>query len=241
MALGERQGQQIDRFGQKTESGLEALRKSNEERLSSAESAQERRGQDIRKTLEEFNASNRTELGSQRDRMQTLLQELQRTSDLLSQRVKNLMANSEYVYRRNRDLEDFDFSAAGICLSKALEVWLSENVDGIIERIPLLQKFLIRNDGDIYQTQKMGFGDMAMFFFNLGNEYIKNVSTQEQIKLLFPNMMEMKQLKEDINWLASRYRNAFAHKDDMPRMTYEKFREESVEFLKKWVFRFEMC
>jgi len=156
--------------------------------------------------------------------------------DSMSSKVRNQAANSEYSYMRNRDLRDFDFTAASICLSKAIEIWLEETIVAPLATIPAVRQLLKNRANKVISPHKATIGDVSHFFSRLGFKItsgLLRIDAAKVFPLINPEILE--ELSGDLDKIALGYRNGWAHKDPMPREVYETFRDAAVEFFNGWV------
>lgn len=155
--------------------------------------------------------------------------------DPLPNRVKNEIANSEYSYQHHCDLRDFDFTAAGICLSKAVEIWAEEKVIS-----PLLELQVESGKySKSYQTSpyKKTLGSFATILHIAESTIQKNNRLRVAVKKAFPDVTkgDLRNLADDLSVISSKYRNHWVHEEPMDRETYEAFRELAPDFFKRWV------
>ncbi len=155
--------------------------------------------------------------------------------DSLPDRVKNEIANSEYSYQHHCDLRDFDFTAAGICLSKAVEIWVEEKVINPLLELQVGSGKCLRS----YQTYpyKKTLGSFATILHIAESTIQKNNSLRVEVKKAFPdvNKGDLRNLADELNVIRSKYRNHWVHEEPMDRKTYEAFRELAPDFFKRWV------
>ncbi|MGB4298432.1 MAG: peroxide stress protein YaaA [Candidatus Saccharicenans sp.] len=155
--------------------------------------------------------------------------------DPLPDRVKNEIANSEYSYQHHCDLRGFDFTAAGICLSKAIEIWLEEKViSPLLELQVKSGKYLKSSQTHQYKKTLGGF---ATILHIAESKIKKNNWLKVEVKKTFPKVTEgdFEKLADDLNFISSKYRNHWVHEEPMDRETYEAFRQFSSNFFKRWV------
>jgi hypothetical protein len=158
--------------------------------------------------------------------------------DPLPDRVKNEIANSEYSYQHHCDLRDFDFTAAGICLSKAVEIWAGEKViDPLLKLPPELAKYFRGSQASPY---KKTLGTFACILRTTESEIKNNNWLKVHVKNTFPkvNTGDFEKLADDLNVISSKYRNSWVHDEPMDRETYEAFRQKAPELFKEWVHKF---
>ena len=157
--------------------------------------------------------------------------------DPLPNRVKNEIANSEYSYQHHCDLRDFDFTAAGICLSKAVEIWVEEKVVrplvGISELAKLLRNIRKREISPSAAT----LGDITEFLDEAAQKFQRDLITRRAITRCFSeiNSEAFRSFTRDLIEIKDEYRNSWVHKKIMGRKEYENFRELSPSFFKRWV------
>jgi len=158
--------------------------------------------------------------------------------DPLPERVKNEIANSEYSYQHHCDLRDFDFTAAGICLSKAVEIWVEEKVIKPLQEIQAASKKNLK--GSQASPYKKTLGTFA-FILRAAESKIKNNNwLKVHVKNTFPKVtgVDFGKLADDLNVISSKYRNSWVHDEPMDRETYEAFRRKAPELFKEWVHKF---
>jgi cytoplasmic iron level regulating protein YaaA (DUF328/UPF0246 family) len=159
------------------------------------------------------------------------------TWNSLSGEVKNQIANSEYSYDRNRDLRDYDFTSASICLSKAVEIWLQDTVVSPLITIPDVRKFLKNKSGKLIAARRATLGNISCFLETVGKRLYYDSWLRNDIKNIMPEVgpSDFEELEKEIAVIASKYRNGWAHREPMPKTTYEEFRIEAHRFFTKWV------
>jgi hypothetical protein len=150
--------------------------------------------------------------------------------------VKKQIANSEYSYVRNRDLRDFDFTAAAICLSKAIEIWLEETIVRPLIAIPTIRPLLVNSKGKSISADYATLGNIACFLTELERRIRVDSWLRNDISNLIPNILppEIGVLEYDIWDISKNYRNGWAHKKLMPRTLYEEYRLKAIEFFNSW-------
>ena len=160
--------------------------------------------------------------------------------DSMSNKVRNQIANSEFSYMRNRDLREFDFTAASICLSKAIEIWLEITIVAPLATIPAVRQLLRNRANKVISPHKATIGDVSHFFSRLGLGITGGLLRIDSAKV-FPsiNPEVLEELSGDLVKVALGFRNGWAHKDPMPREVYERFRDAAVEFFNQWVPRWK--
>lgn len=156
--------------------------------------------------------------------------------DILSGEVKKQIANSEYSYTKNRELRDFDFTAASICLSKAIEIWLETSVVRPLLTIPATMRLLVNPKGYPIPAGQATLGSIANFLSNVGEKAISDPWVRNDVVRLIPNMpaRDYEKLSGDVRLVATRYRNGWAHKKIMPRALYEEYRKYAADFFVRW-------
>lgn len=155
--------------------------------------------------------------------------------DRLPDRVKNEIANSEYSYQHHCDLRGFDFTAAGICLSKAIEIWLEEKVISPLLEVQVKSgKYLKSSQTHQYKKTLGGF---ATILHIAESTIPKNNRLRVEVKKTFPdvNKGDLGNLADELNTISSKFRNHWVHEEPMDRETYEAFRELAPNFFKTWV------
>lgn len=156
--------------------------------------------------------------------------------DSLSDAIRNQIANSEYSYARNRDLSEFDFTSASICLCKAIEIWLERTITKPLTSLPKLRPLLKNSRGDVISAEEATIGNVAYFLKSvkkgMGQGWIGY-----EVSKVFPvvHSPDFEELRVELEAIASDYRNGYAHKEPMQRVVYEEFRLKACDFFKKWV------
>ena len=156
--------------------------------------------------------------------------------DPLPDRVKNEIANSEYSYQHHRDLRDFDFTAAGICLSKAVEIWVEEKVVRPLVEIEGLADLLQDRGGHQIHPVAASLGDITKFLDEVANNLQpgQTISLKQHGRFCEITSNDLRSFNKDLRVIKNKYRNGWAHKKIMPRKTYEEFRELAPSFFKTW-------
>ncbi len=165
------------------------------------------------------------------------LKQLYRDSwDPLPDRVKNEIANSEYSYQHHCDLRDFDFTAAGICLSKAVEIWLEEKVVRPLVGIEGLADLLKDRGGHQIHPKDATLGDIIKFLKEILDKIYKNPKLWYALNRCFPEVTtgNIASFRKSLGEIKNKYRNGWVHKKIMPRNTFEEFRELAPSFFKTW-------
>ncbi len=152
----------------------------------------------------------------------------------LDEQTRHLLANSEYAYIRNLGLAGFDFAAASVTLTKAIEHWVMST---IVER--LLQ---LRDLSDVYgqmlnekggsTTYNPALGDMEKFLRRCGSAQLFSFVSRQFSILSRGSVFE---LCDDICQVRRSYRNDWIHSRLMPASVFEEYREFARSFFNKWV------
>ncbi len=161
--------------------------------------------------------------------------------DPLPDRVKNEIANSEYSYQHHCDLRDFDFTAAGICLSKAVEIWVEEKVVRPLVEIEGLADLLKDRVGHQIHPKEATLGDITKFLDKVAQKVKWDRVAWQAIVHCFSEISreDLGSLKNDLREIKDKYRNGWVHKKIMPRKTYEEFRELAPNFFKTWALKWK--
>ena len=157
--------------------------------------------------------------------------------DPLPDRVKNEIANSEYSYQHHCDLRDFDFTAAGICLSKAVEIWVEEKVARPLVGIEWLAELFKDRRGHQIYPEEATLGDTEKFLKEVVDKIYQDPKVWYALNRRFSEITPDKiaGFKNDLKEIKDKYRNGWAHKKIMRKKDYEEFRELSPSFFKRWV------
>lgn len=160
--------------------------------------------------------------------------------DPLPDRVKNEIANSEYSYQHHCDLRGFDFTAAGICLSKAIEIWLEEKVVRPLVGIEGLAELLKHERGDQISPEKATLGDITQFLDKVAQKVQRDRVAWQAVAHCFSEISreDLGSLKNDLIEIKDNHRNSWAHKEPMGRETYEAFRKKAPDLFKKLFHKF---
>jgi hypothetical protein len=160
--------------------------------------------------------------------------------DSISNTIRKQIANSEYSYVRNRDLLEFDFTSASICLSKAIEIWLEDTIAGPLMTIPEVRPLLKNSSGDPISAHDATIGNISYFLSRVGRGIGKGWLRNEVAKL-FPYIHphDIEELRSELTTIALGYRNEWAHREPMARAVYEEFRCKACEFFIRWVPRWK--
>ena len=166
------------------------------------------------------------------------LKQLYRESwDPLLDRVKNEIANSEYSYQHHCDLRGFDFTAAGICLSKAIEIWLEKKVVRPLVGIEGLAELLQDRRGRQIPASEATLGDITQFLYKVAQKVQGDRVAWQAVAHCFSEISreDLGSLKNDLREIKDKFRNGWAHKKIMRKKDYEEFRELAPDFFKRWV------
>jgi len=157
--------------------------------------------------------------------------------DPLSDRVKNEIANSEYSYQHHCDLRGFDFTAAGICLSKTVEIWVGEKVVRPLVGIEGLARLLRDRRGHQIYPEEATLGDTEKFLKEVVNKIYQDPKVSYALNRRFSEITPDKiaEFKNDLREIKDKFRNGWAHKKIMRKKDYEEFRELAPNFFKTWV------
>ncbi len=160
--------------------------------------------------------------------------------DPLPDRVKNEIANSEYSYQHHCDLRGFDFTAAGICLSKAIEIWLEKKVVRPLVGIEGLAELLKDRRGRQIPASEATLGDITQFLKEVVNKIYQDQRVRFALNRRFSEITPDKiaRFKNDLREIKDKYRNGWAHKEPMDRERYEAFRQKSPELFRKLFHKF---
>lgn len=141
------------------------------------------------------------------------------------------LANAEYIYRKILNLQLADYTAASICLSKAIETWLHDVAKTFID----ITGIKIRDkNGKIIQIDRATLGDYEHYLNDMNKEMNENI--RKKIWQKYPDITskDLLDLKNVIFDIKNNYRNGYVHEKDMPKDVYEKFREIAFEFFNCW-------
>ncbi len=148
--------------------------------------------------------------------------------DKLPSSVIYKLANAEYVYRKFLNLQLADYTAASICLSKAIETWLRDLAKTFIDITGI--KMRDRN-GKIVEIGRATLGDYEYYLKDVNNENIRKKISQKYTNITSNDLLD---LKNKIFRIKNDYRNGYVHEKDMPKAVFEKFREIAFEFFNYW-------
>jgi len=161
--------------------------------------------------------------------------------DSLSIEIRNLIANSEYSYIKNRDLSDYDFTSSSICLSKAVEIWLEKKIIRPMIEIPMLRSLLVDKNNKPVTPEKATLGNIVHFLSKIVRKYEEDIWLRKDLKKIFPIIQAnyIYELNRDIIQISNKFRNDWAHRKPMPKEIIDKFRTSAPGYFNNWMSKWK--